>query len=120
MNARVRSAAVLRAELSDVAGVPVVALSGRVDLSTIPTLQNALVRTIAANIGKVVAVDLDGIEGLDDTGIGILVGAAGRARGSGGDIVVICTADALLRRFAITRLDRAVDIVANAAAVASH
>ena len=110
----------LRADLSEIAGVPVVVLSGRVDLSTIPTLQNALVRAISANIGQVVAVDLDGVDALDDTGIGILVGAAGRARGSGGDLVVICTSDALVRRFAITRLDRAVDIVANAAAVASR
>lgn len=107
----------LRAEVSDVAGVPVVALTGRVDLSTIPTLQNSLVRAIAANIGKVVAVDFDGVDALDDTGIGILVGAAGRARGSGGDIVVVCTNDALLRRFAITRIDQAITIVANASSV---
>jgi len=110
----------LRAEARDVAGVPVIALSGRVDLSTIPTLQSAMVRAIAANIGKVVAVDLDEIDTLDDTGIGILLGAAGRARGSGGDIVIVCRNDALLRRFTITRLDRAIDIAANVTSIAAR
>ena len=109
----------LHADVAEVAGIPVVALSGRVDLSTIPTLQNALVQAIAANIGRSIAVDLDGVDGLDDTGIGVLVGAAGRARGSGGDVVIICSRDALLRRFAITRVDRAVDIAPNAAAIGS-
>ena len=110
----------LHADVSEISGVPVIALSGRLDLSTIPTLQNALVRTIAANIGRRVAVDLDRVETLDDTAIGVLVGAAGRARGSGGDVVAICSSDALVRRFAITRIDRAIDIVPNAAAIASE
>lgn len=108
----------LRAETREVAGTPVVELSGRVDLSTLPTLQNALVRTIGANIGATVAVDLDGVDALDDVGLGVLIGAAGRARGSGGDIVVVCSSDRLLRRFSITRLDRAITIVPNVAALA--
>ena len=108
----------LRAESSDVAGVPVVSLSGRADLATIPTLQSALVRAISSAIGELVAVDLDGVDNLDDTAIGVLLGAAGRARGSGGDVVVVCSNDALLRRFSITRLDQAIRIVPTVAALA--
>lgn len=103
----------LRADVREVAGTAVVELSGRLDLSTLPTLQNALVRAIGSNIGETIAVDLDGVDGLDDVGLGVLVGAAGRARGSGGDIVVVCNRDALLRRFSITRLDRAITIIPN-------
>lgn len=107
----------LRADVREVAGITVVELSGRLDMSTLPTLQNALVRAIGSHIGDVVAVDLDAVDGLDDVGLGVLVGAAGRARGSGGDIVVVCNSDALLRRFSITRLDRAITIVPNLAAL---
>lgn len=107
----------LRADVREVAGTAVVELSGRLDMSTLPTLQNALVRAIGSNIGATVVVDLDGVDGLDDVGLGVLVGAAGRARGSGGDIVVICTSDALLRRFSITRLDRAITIIPNLASL---
>jgi anti-sigma B factor antagonist len=107
----------LRADVGEVDGCPVVSLVGRVDVSTVPVLQNALVRAISSGIGRVVAVDLDGLDGLDDAGIGILIGAAGRARGSGGDVVLVCTRDALLRRFAVTRLDQAVTIVPNTAAI---
>ena len=40
--------------------------------------------------------------------IGMLLGAAGRARVAGGDLEVVCTDPRLLDRFAVTRLDRAV------------
>lgn len=102
---------VLQADVVEVAGVPVVQLSGRVDLSSLPTLQNALVRAISMAIGQTVAVDLDGVSGIDDLSLGVIVGAAGRARGSGGDVVVVCNDDGLRRRFSITRLDRAVDLI---------
>ena len=64
-----------------------------------------------------VAVDLDAVEALDDTGLGVLLGAAGRARANGGDVVVICTNSSLLTRFAQTGLDRAITIGPNVAAV---
>jgi len=107
----------LRAEVTEVAGVPVVALSGRVDLATLPALSSALSRAVVAHPARVVAVDLDAVEALDDSGLGVLLGAAGRARANAGDVVVICTNAALLARFAQTGLDRAIAIGSNVAAV---
>ena len=96
--------------------VPVLSLSGAVDLSTVPVLRDALVRLVADHAGQLVAVDLDGVDVLDDSGLGLLLGAAGRARGDGGELVVV-TADRRLRdRFAVTGLDRAVDVVVRLAA----
>jgi anti-sigma B factor antagonist len=102
----------------DVVGtLPVVALSGSVDLATVPALRDALVRLIVDHPGRRVAVDLDGVDALDDTGLGVLLGAAGRARLAGGDVVVI-TADARLReRFGLTGLDRAVEVFDRLASV---
>jgi anti-sigma B factor antagonist len=100
----------LRVERRSVAGVAVVALDGVVDLATLPILQDHLSRAVQEHLGTTVAVDLDGIEAIDDCGLGLVLGAAGRARESGGDLVVVCTSPALRRRLRTTRFDRAVDV----------
>lgn len=109
----------LRSSFATVGSVPVLALSGSVDLSTVPALTDALARIVRDHPGVRVAVDLDGIDVLDDTGLGALLGAAGRARQGGGDLVIV-TADVALRsRFAVTGLDRAVTIAERLADLAS-
>ena len=62
---------------------------------------------LADHAGRTVAVDLDGVDALDDTGLGVLLGAAGRARQAGGDLVVVCASEHLRARFTLTGLDRA-------------
>lgn len=91
-------------------GVPVLQLSGEVDLSTVPSLHRALRRLVDDHRGQVVAVDLDGIHAIDDAGLGILLGAAGRAREGAGDLVVVSTSERLRGRFATTGLDRAIHV----------
>lgn len=100
----------LRADVTDLDGRPVVVLIGSVDLSTVPPLHNALTRAVVEHPGERVAVDLDGVDTLDDTGLGVLLGAAGRARRTGGDLLIVCTNPVLLDRFRLTGLDRAVTI----------
>ena len=92
-------------------GRHVVALSGTVDLGSVPALLNALASALLDRRGATIAVDLDGVEALDDIGLGILLGAAGRARRDGGDLVVVCTNTAMRDRFAVTGFDRAVSVV---------
>ena len=72
---------------SVVGSVPVLSLSGPVDLATVPALRDALVRLVGNHVGQLVAVDLDGVDVLDDSGLGALLGAAGQARSGGGDTV---------------------------------
>jgi len=103
----------LRAEVSEVVGQPVVSLTGSVDLSTVPTLQNTLARVLVEHPGEVVAVDLDGVDALDDIGLGVLLGAAGRARVNRGDIVIVCRSDKLRQRFTVTGFDRAITVTSS-------
>ena len=100
----------LRLSLDVVDGLPVLALSGTVDLATVPILQDGLVRLLADHPGARVAVDLDGVDAIDDTALGVLLGAAGRGRQAGGDLVIVCASERLRSRFAVTGLDRAVSI----------
>lgn len=96
------------------AGHPLLHLSGEVDLATLPQLHDHLHRLVNRHPGEVVYVDLDGLVALDDTGMGMLLGAAGLARSLSGDVVLVCTAERLLARFALCGLDRAVAVVARA------
>jgi anti-sigma B factor antagonist len=100
----------LRARYDLVGSLPVVSLSGSVDMSTLPVLGDALLRLVTEHPGVVVAVDLDGIDVLDDTGLGVLLGAAGRARQAGGDLVIVTANERLRARFATTGLERAVEV----------
>lgn len=103
----------LRATVSEVGGKPVVALTGPVDLASVPELHNALARAIRDHPGQRVAVDLDAVTSLDDVGLGVILGAAGRARRGGGDVVIITTNDRYREHFSLTRLDRAVTVMAS-------
>jgi anti-anti-sigma factor len=91
-------------------GMPVLHVSGEIDLSTVPTFHAALHRLVNDHPAAVVAVDLDGVLALDDVGLGLLLGGAAKARERQGDIVIVCSDERLLARFALTRLDQAVDI----------
>ena len=100
----------LRLSIDVVDRLPVLTLSGAVDLATLPVLQGGLLRLLVDHRGQRVAVDVDGVDALDDTGLGVLLGAAGRARQAGGDLVIVCANERLRTRFAVTGLDRAVSV----------
>lgn len=68
----------------------VVAVQGDLDLFTAPTVRNHFIDLIAAGHHHLV-IDLDGVEFLDSTGIGVLVGVLRRARASGGSVRLVCT-----------------------------
>jgi anti-sigma B factor antagonist len=100
----------LRVAATLVAGRPVVALRGAVDLSTVPVLQNALTTAILGHPSTCVVVDLDGVDVLDDVALGVLLGAAARARRGGGDLVVVTNDDRLRQRFTLSGFDRAITV----------
>ena len=89
---------------------PVLHVSGEVDLATLPRLADALTRAVGGP--DTVVVDLDGVLVMDDAGLGLLLGAAGRARRAGGDVAVVCSSPALREQLALTGFDRAVRVVA--------
>ena len=85
-------------------------LLGEIDLASIPVLRDAAVRLVADAVGRTVAIDLDGVTVIDDTGLGVLLGAAARAREAGGDLILICTSERLRRRFDLSGLSRAIEV----------
>jgi anti-anti-sigma factor len=100
----------LQGSVDVVGSVPVLSLTGSVDLATVAELRDLLLRFTADHAGELVAVDLDGVDSLDDVGLGVLLGAAGRTRQNGGDLTVVCADGQLRERFTVTGLDRAIGI----------
>lgn len=88
-------------------------VTGEIDLATVPKFRNALVKLVGDHPAECIAVDLDGVSACDDVGLGILLGAAARARQTEGDLTIVCTDPSLLKRFTITRLDRAITVVSS-------
>lgn len=86
------------------------AADGVVDLSSIAVFRDALLRCVHANAGTTVVVDLDGVTALDDSGLGVLLGAAAAARQSDGDLEIVCNAERMRTRLVRTRLDRAISL----------
>jgi anti-sigma B factor antagonist len=100
-------------------GITVLELEGEVDLSTLPVLRDRLLRAATQQPG-VVAVDIDAVAAMDDTGLGVLMGVAGRLRAHGGDLVLVCANPRLLELVHLTRLDRAIRVhPTRAAAIAA-
>jgi anti-anti-sigma factor len=100
----------LRARFHTVGATPVMTFDGLIDLASVPALQDHLSQLILRHPGMVVAVDLDAVLAIDDCGLGLLLGAAGRARQQGGDLIVVAGSDRLLARFESTRFDLAVQV----------
>ena len=94
----------------------VLQLSGEADLATIPRLSDALTRLVAAANGPCV-VDVDCIVVFEDAALGLVLGAAGRARQSGAELIVVCSPGLLRDRLALTGFDRAVRVVDRLGAV---
>ncbi len=88
----------------------VVALSGIADLSTAPTLHSMLRQTCCDHPAETLIVDLDGLFAIDDAALGLLLGAAARARTTGGDLELVCNNEHLRTRLTTTRIDRALAI----------
>jgi len=87
----------------------VVAVRGEVDIATAPKLREKLVE-LASQGAQQVVVDLEGVEFLDSTGLGVLIGGMKRLRGLDGDLSLVCTQPRILKVFEITGLNRAFTI----------
>ncbi len=88
----------------------VIALDGVADLATVPRLQSELRRRIKLLPGRTILLDVDGLTGLDDVALGVLLGAAATARELGGELEVVTNSDRWRERFAATRFEHAVTI----------
>lgn len=88
---------------TDVDGWTVVAASGEIDVATAPELRERLTDLIEGGTTRVV-VDMEEVDFIDSTGLGVLVGAVRRARGSDGDVRLVCTNPRILKVLQATGL----------------
>ncbi|MHB1912513.1 MAG: STAS domain-containing protein [Acidimicrobiales bacterium] len=86
-------------------GFAVLAVRGEVDVYTAPRLRERLVEMVSQGHRQVV-VDLEGVDFLDSTGLGVLVGGLKRLRSHEGDLTLVCTQRRILKVFEITGLTK--------------
>ncbi|KHL15116.1 anti-sigma B factor antagonist [Mumia flava] len=93
----------LSLETRRVGDAQVVAVAGEIDVYTAPRLREALADLVETGHHRIV-VDVEKVDFLDSTGLGVLVGGLKRVRANNGNLAVVCTRERLLRIFDITGL----------------
>lgn len=91
------------------AQIPVIVLSGEVDVFTAPQLKQQMIALLDSGVANLV-VNLTGVEYLDSTALGVLIGGLKRMRERDGDVVLVCPGARVRRVFEITGLDKIFDI----------
>lgn len=94
---------------SELSGTTVVAVGGEIDVYTAPRLRDKLTELVDAGSYRLV-VDLEAVEFLDSTGLGVLVGGLKKVRTHDGSLSIVCTSERLLKIFRITGLAKVFDI----------
>jgi len=98
----------------------VVELGGEIDVYTAPKLREKLISLVEAGSYQLI-VDMEGVDFLDSTGLGVLVGGLKRVRAHDGWIDLVCTQSRILRIFRITGLNKVFSIYDTVAeATAAH
>lgn len=83
----------------------VVDVAGELDVYTAPKLREKLIELVSEGTYDVV-VNLEDVEFLDSTALGVLVGALKRVKAHDGSLSLVCTQDKILKIFKITGLTK--------------
>ena len=86
-------------------GATVLALRGEIDVYTAPRLRQAITDVIDSGAANVI-LDMEQVDFLDSTGLGVLVGALKRAKSKDGVLSIVATQDKILKIFDITGLNK--------------
>ena len=84
-------------------GIEVVDVGGEIDIYTAPRLRELLIDLVSKNNYQLI-VNMDKVEFLDSTGLGVLVGGLKRVRAHDGSLDLVCTQERILKIFRITGL----------------
>lgn len=83
----------------------VVTLRGEIDVYTAPRLRQAIIDLVDAGATHIV-VDMEKVDFLDSTGLGVLVGGLKRVRLKEGSLSIVANQDKILKIFDITGLNK--------------
>jgi anti-sigma B factor antagonist len=86
-------------------GIEVVDVGGEIDIYTAPRLRELLIDLVSKDNYQLV-VNMDKVEFVDSTGLGVLVGGLKRVRAHDGSLDLVCTRERILRIFRITGLTK--------------
>lgn len=81
----------------------VIDVAGEVDVYTAPKLRETLIELVAQGSYHLV-VNMEEVEFLDSTGLGVLVGGLKRVRAHDGSLHLVCTQERILKIFRVTGL----------------
>ena len=83
----------------------VVTVGGEIDVYTAPKLREQLIDLVSSGNYHLV-VDMENVDFLDSTGLGVLVGGLKRVRAHDGSLRLVCTQERILKIFRITGLTK--------------
>ncbi len=99
----------LTVQLVERDGWAVAQVRGDVDMTTAPRLREQVIRVVVDGQPHVI-LDLEGVDFIDSTGLGVLVGLLKRTRSQGGDLRIASTRSSLRKVLELTALDRALPL----------
>jgi anti-sigma B factor antagonist len=80
-------------------------VAGEIDVYTAPKLREKLIELVSDGSHNII-VDLEKVDFLDSTGLGVLVGGLKRVRNHDGSLQLVCTQEKILKIFRITGLTK--------------
>lgn len=83
----------------------VVEVVGEIDVYTAPKLREAFIDLVAQGSYHLV-IDMEQVEFLDSTGLGVLVGGLKRVRAHDGTLRLVCSQERILKIFRVTGLTK--------------
>jgi anti-sigma B factor antagonist len=86
-------------------GIEIIDVAGTIDIYTAPRLRELLIEQVSKDNYQLI-VNLDKVEFLDSTGLGVLVGGLKRVRARDGSLDLVCTQERILKIFRITGLTK--------------
>ncbi len=92
----------------------VIAVGGEIDVYTAPKLREQIVQLVDEGRFHLV-VDMEQVDFLDSTGLGVLVGGLKRVRAHDGSLRLVCTQERILKIFRITGLTKVFPVHATVA-----
>jgi anti-sigma B factor antagonist len=95
--------AFIRIHTGELQGIPLLEISGDIDLSTLPLLQRALEQALNKKSQRLV-IDLRRVSFVDSSGVGALIGAKKKLMTRHGELYVICGDDHIRRKLGLMRL----------------
>lgn len=79
----------------------VLIFAGEIDLATAPECSDMLTKFVDDHAGRDIAIDLCQVTALDDTGVGVILGAVARARTLGSHLALIVDDQQMRQRFSL-------------------